>query len=140
MQDIGQLVSRTRLTGLLLIALILSACSGGSAGSSTATTSPSSGTGSTASGTTVGTTGTAILTWVAPTENISGTQVTDLAGYRVYYGTDPSNLTESVEVSGPASTTYEVENLAPGTYYFAVAAYNSLGAESEQSNVASITT
>jgi hypothetical protein len=84
--------------------------------------------------------GTAALTWVAPTENADGTAVTDLAGYTVYYGTNPSDLTESVTVSGAASTSTEVKDLPAGTYYFAVSAYNAMGLESQQSNVASITT
>jgi hypothetical protein len=79
------------------------------------------------------------LTWSAPTENADGTPVTNLAGYRVYYGTSPGDLSQSIEVSGAATTTYMVENLAAGTYYFAIAAYNTSGVESEQSNVGSKT-
>jgi hypothetical protein len=136
MQDIGQRLSRTRLTGLLVIALAISACSGGSASNSTTGTASTN----TAGGTTVSAAGTAALTWVAPTENADGTAVTDLAGYTVYYGTNPSDLTESVTVSGAASTSTEVKDLPAGTYYFAVSAYNAMGLESQQSNVASITT
>ena len=139
MQDIGQGLSRIRLTGLLVIALVISACSGGSASSGTGSSTGGSST-STAGGTTVGAAGTATLTWAAPTENADGTAVTDLAGYTVYYGTNPSDLTESITVSGAASTTAEVKDLPAGTYYFAVSAYNAMGLESQQSNVASITT
>jgi hypothetical protein len=32
-------------------------------------------------------------------------------------------------------SSYVVENLAPGTYYFAIRAYTSSGAESTESNV-----
>lgn len=147
MQDIGSLARRTGLTGLIVVALLLSACSGGSAGSSAATDTTGGNTstvkGSTSSGSSVGSTsstpGTATLSWTAPTENADGTQVTDLAGYRVYYGTSPTDLSQSVEVSGAQTTSYVVENLPAGTYYFAVAAYNSAGVESEPSNVASKT-
>jgi hypothetical protein len=139
MQDIGQGLSRIRLTGLLVIALVISACSGGSASNGTGSSTGSSST-STAGGTTVGAAGTATLTWAAPTENADGTAVTDLAGYTLYYGTNPSDLTESITVSGAASTTAEVKDLPAGTYYFAVSAYNAMGLESQQSNVASITT
>ena len=139
MQDIGQGLSRIRLTGLLVIALVISACSGGSASSGTGSSTGGSST-STAGGTTVGAAGTATLTWAAPTENADGTAITDLAGYTLYYGTNPSDLTESITVSGAASTTAEVKDLPAGTYYFAVSAYNAMGLESQQSNVASITT
>jgi hypothetical protein len=140
MQDIGQGLSRIRLTGLLVIALVMSACSSGSASNSTTGSTTGTSSTSTASGTTVSAAGTATLTWVAPTENANGTPITDLAGYTVYYGTNPSDLTQSVEVSGGTSTSAAVANLPAGTYYFAVAAYNSLGVQSEPSNVASITT
>jgi hypothetical protein len=138
MQDIGQRLSRIRLTGLLVIALGISACSGGSASNSTADTGTTST--NTAGGTTVTAAGTATLTWIAPTENADGTPVTDLAGYTLYYGTNPSDLTQSITVSGAATTTTEVKDLPAGTYYFAVSAYNAMGLESQQSNVASAST
>jgi hypothetical protein len=121
------------------LALLLSACSGASVVSSTSTTATGGAT-STASSTSASSTdGTATLSWSAPTENADGTPVTDLAGYRVYYGTSPGDLSQSIEVSGAQTTTYEVENLPAGTYYFAVAAYNTSGVESAQSNVGSKT-
>jgi hypothetical protein len=135
MQDIGQRLSRIPLTGLLVMALAISGCSGGSASNSAAGTASTN-----TSGTTVTADGTATLTWVAPTENADGTPITDLAGYTLYYGTNPSDLTQSITVSGAASTTTAVKDLAAGTYYFAVAAYNAMGLESQQSNVASATT
>jgi hypothetical protein len=139
MQDIGQRLSRIRLTGLLVIALGISACSGGSASNSTAATTGTTST-NTAGGTTVSAAGTATLAWVAPTENADGTPVTDLAGYTLYYGTNPSDLTQSITVSGAATTTTEVKDLPAGTYYFAVSAYNAMGLESQQSNVTSAST
>lgn len=141
MQDIGQRLSRIHLTGLLAIAFAISACSGGSASNSTTGTgTPGNSTTTTAGGTTVSAAGTATLTWLAPTENADGTAITDLAGYTLYYGTNPSDLTQSVTISGAASTTREVKDLPAGTYYFAVAAYNAMGLEGQQSNVASIST
>ena len=43
----------------------------------------------------------------------------------------------TVTVNNPGLTSYVVGNLAPGTYYFAVTALNSAGAESPMSNVGS---
>lgn len=79
----------------------------------------------------------ATLGWNAPTTNVDGTTLTDLAGYKIYYGTSPGNYTEVVDVGN--TTTYVVNNLTPGTYYFVVTAYNIYGAESNNSNEASKT-
>ena len=79
--------------------------------------------------------GSAALSWTAPTSNEDGSPITGLAGYHVYYGTDPGNFGSTVDVAGAASTVYTVTNLAAGTYYFAVAAYDSNGVESPMSNV-----
>jgi hypothetical protein len=79
--------------------------------------------------------GTATLSWSAPTDNSNGSPITGLAGYNIYYGTDPSNLTKSIEVAGASTTTYTVTGLTAGTYYFAVAAYNSEGVDSSLSNI-----
>jgi len=82
-------------------------------------------------------TGSATLTWIAPTLNSDGTALTNLAGYHIHYGTNASDLTQVIDLAGAAATTYVVSNLAPGTYYFAVTAYSSTGAESTESDPAS---
>jgi hypothetical protein len=82
-------------------------------------------------------TGAATLSWTAPTQNTDGTTLTNLAGYRILYGLSASSLNQTVEVANPGLTTYVIENLSPGTYYFAVRAYSSAGGESVNSNVAS---
>src|ERR1700722_17178464 len=79
----------------------------------------------------------ATLSWTAPTENTDGTPVTDLAGYHILYGTSPSELNSTVTVAGAATTTFEIDGLAEGSYYFAVVAYNSAGFDSGQSDVTS---
>jgi len=83
------------------------------------------------------TTGTAILTWVPPTSNTDGSAVTPLSGYTIYYGTSASALTQSVVITDATTTTCEVTGLAPGTWYFAVAAAAQDGTESAQSNLGS---
>ena len=72
----------------------------------------------------------------AADQNTDGSSLTNLAGYRIYYGTSPSALTQTIQVANAGLTSYVVENLSPGTYYFAVRAYTSGGAESANSNVA----
>jgi hypothetical protein len=106
-------------------------------------TAPSSGctsgsSGSTGAGTSTGT-GSATVTWKAPILNTNGTAVTNLAGYDIKYGTSATNLSTTVKVASPGTTSYVIGNLAAGTYYFAVTAYNSAGETSTVSNVASKT-
>jgi len=79
------------------------------------------------------------LSWAAPTENTDGTPITDLAGYHIYYGTNPGDLTRTIDIVGGTSTTFVVAGLTAGTYYFSVLAYNSAGVDSGQSNVANET-
>jgi Fibronectin type III domain len=83
--------------------------------------------------------GTAALSWTAVTTNTDGTPLTELAGYTVYYGTAPNNLSTVITLSDPSVTTYLVTNLAPGTWYFAVNAYTETGVQGLLSNIASKT-
>jgi hypothetical protein len=79
--------------------------------------------------------GGATLSWTPPTANTDGTSLTNLAGYRIAYGTSSSALTNTIQVANPGLSSYTLTNIAPGTYYFAVRAYTSSGTESSNSNV-----
>jgi hypothetical protein len=104
-----------------------------------ATTPPAGTTGGSSSTTPV--TATASLFWVAPTGNTDGSQLTDLAGYNIYYGTESSALTQTIQVSNPAALGYVVTGLAKGTtWYFQVTSYSSAGEESAPSVITSKTT
>jgi Putative Ig domain len=83
--------------------------------------------------------GTALLTWVPPTQNSDGTTLTNLAGYMVMYGPTADDLQQSVSLTNPSLSSYMVENLTSGTWFFAVVAVNSSGVTSQLSNVASKT-
>jgi hypothetical protein len=80
-----------------------------------------------------------MLDWVPPTENSDGSTLTNLAGYTVYYGTSPTNLTQTVKVTNPGLAAYTLANLPAGTWYFAVTAYSSAGVESTRSGTVSTT-
>ena len=67
--------------------------------------------------------GNATLSWEPPTQRTDGSPLTDLAGYRIAYGTAPDNLGEMVTLNNPGMTSYVVENLARGTWYFAMTAF-----------------
>jgi nitrite reductase/ring-hydroxylating ferredoxin subunit len=79
--------------------------------------------------------GTATLSWTAPTQNTDGSPLTDLAGFRVYHGASPGSLNEMTQLPGATTTSYTYGQLASGTHYFAVSAYNSAGGESELSDI-----
>jgi hypothetical protein len=80
--------------------------------------------------------GRATLSWTAPTENTDGSTLSNLSGYRIRYGTSANALTNTIVIQNASVTTYVVEDLAPATWFFAVTAVNSTGAESTYSNVA----
>jgi hypothetical protein len=44
-------------------------------------------------------------------------------------------LTQTIQLTNAGMSSYVVENLAPGTYYFAIRAYTASGAESADSNI-----
>lgn len=84
-------------------------------------------------------TGTAVLRWVAPTTRQDGSSfsLSQLRGYRVYKGTVASNLALVATIASSTATSYTVSNLVPGTYYFAVTAYDAAGVQSRYSSIVS---
>jgi hypothetical protein len=77
------------------------------------------------------------LHWTAPTTNTDGSPLTDLAGYRLYYGNSSGSYSHYIPLD--TETTYTFTSLDNGTYYFVVTALNSLGVESNTSNQVSRT-
>jgi hypothetical protein len=84
-------------------------------------------------------TGRASLSWTPPTRNTDGSTLTNLAGYRINYGTSSSSLSKTITVANAGVSSYVVENLSAGTWYFAIKAYTSTGTESSLSTVRSKT-
>lgn len=72
----------------------------------------------------------ATISWTPPTAQANPAAPLNLAGYRIYYGTSEAGMTHIVTVTDPTSTSYVVDNLSPGTWYFAVSAYDASKAES----------
>jgi hypothetical protein len=84
--------------------------------------------------------GSATLSWVAPQQNSDGSALTNLAGYIIYYGTDASALTQTIQVADASALSYVVTGLATGTtWYFMVSSYTTTGEESPPSPVLSKT-
>ena len=83
--------------------------------------------------------GMATLSWQAPTTNTDGAALTDLAGYRIYYGMNADDLTQTVQLTGLGLQTYVIDDLGSGTWYFAIKAVTSTSVESALSDVVSKT-
>jgi hypothetical protein len=83
--------------------------------------------------------GSATLSWMAPTERTDGSVLTNLAGFKVYWGNQPGSYPNEITIDNPGITTYVVDSLTSGTWYFTTTAFDSNGLESEFSNGASKT-
>jgi len=97
------------------------------------------------------------LTWSAPYSRSDGTCLTDLAGYKLYWGSSSGNYTNQKDLAlgsadltcwnvgpiskcGPAvSCTTTLPNLPNGTYYLAMTSYDSSAQESTYSGEVSKT-
>ena len=83
--------------------------------------------------------GAVTLSWIPPTQNTDGSVLTNLSGYRIYYGTSPSALNQTITLNNAGLTAYVIQNLSPATYYFALKSLTSSGKESALSQTASKT-
>lgn len=111
----------------LALPLLLAACGGGGGGVS-GNSSPAGAVGPSSATTS----NSAALAWDTVT-------ATNLAGYRVYYGTAPGNYLQprGQGISVGNVTSYTAIGLSNGTrYYFAVTAFDTSGNESGYSNEA----
>jgi hypothetical protein len=134
-----------KLTGIVLLSAILAACGGGDNElPSTATSVPlpvAPGTGGTGSDPGTGTdpvvgTGVATVNWMPPTEYTDGSTLTNLAGYKIYYGTSLGTFNSVITINNVGITSFMIDNLPAGkTYYFVVTAFDSNGKESNYSAV-----
>ena len=68
------------------------------------------------------------VTWTMPTTNTNGTELTDLAGAKVYYGKASSNYVQLVDIGMTNQVTL---TLPMGVYYLTGTAYNAAGLESD---------
>lgn len=113
---------RALIIGVLI--LVLTGCLGGGGGGGGASQG----------------TGTASLSWMPPTQDTEGNYLSDLAGYKIYYGTELGNYSDVIIIDNPGIVNYVIENLMGGnTYYFVITAYDSAGDESGYSGVGSKT-
>jgi hypothetical protein len=122
-----------------------SVATGSSAPASGSTTAPGTSTGTasqspTGSGSSgisnppTASSGNVTINWDPPTQNTNGSPLTNLAGFKIHYGTASQKYTQTITVSNPGLVTYVIANLSPGKYYFAVTAYSAAGTESPLSS------
>ena len=78
---------------------------------------------------------TATVSWTPPTTFVDGTPLTNLAGFRIFYGQSLTALTSSATIPSPDITSAVIEGLSSGTWYFAVKAYTTANVESDLSAV-----
>jgi Putative Ig domain len=79
------------------------------------------------------------LSWQAPAENTNGSALLNLAGYVIHYGSVSKTYTSTITIDNPGLTSYVVEDLPPGTYYFSMTSTTTSGAQSSPSAEASTT-
>ena len=77
--------------------------------------------------------GTALVSWMPPTENTDGSPLTNLAGFKVRYGTSPGSYSDTLTINNPGLSSYLVEGLRAADWYFVMTAFNSSGIESAYS-------
>jgi hypothetical protein len=128
------MLKHTHLINLSIITsliLVIAGCGGGgSGGSGGGGSTITTNTMNTSTNTTISN-GSVTLSWDAPTTNSDSSPLSDLAGYKVYYGTSSGSYTNSVDVGNIAGAS--VSSLASGSWCFAVTAYDTSGNESNYS-------
>ena len=129
-----------KLVMLLLLSLNMIACTGTTEnlmalpGSNTNIDGDSGTSGSTTDSQTAKIT----LSWVAPSTWVDNTAISlsQIGGYRLYYGPAASNTPNMVDISDPTSWEHTL-TLDPGTYYFRVSTYDVNGIEGPKSEAIS---
>jgi hypothetical protein len=72
------------------------------------------------------------LSWQAPTQRVDGESLSmsEIAGYRIYYGTGSGDYNSVLSVDQPYTFTILIDDLPVGTYYFAMTTVDTNGIES----------
>jgi hypothetical protein len=77
----------------------------------------------------------AYLSWTRPDQNTDGSPLTNLAGYRLRYGSSPAAMNSHLFIGSPDTTEAEISGLAPGSWSFEIRAITAEYAESAFSAV-----
>ena len=73
------------------------------------------------------------LSWAAPSarEDNSSISLSEIAGYRVFYGKTQGQYSNSISINDGTTTDYTLANLPTGTYYFVLTTLDTEGRESQ---------
>lgn len=82
-------------------------------------------------------TGQVTLSWSAPSQNTDGSALTNLRGYRIYYGRSATTLDQTIVIDTTGITSRVIDSLTPATWYFSMTSVNTSGVESARTNVVS---
>ena len=126
----------------LLFSIILASCGGGTQNVQSGVDNPPPDGGNTppAPNDPLPTTTTSVsLSWVPPLYYTDGSSLSDLQGHNIYMKIGSGNFVKIYTLNTTATATHLVENLSPGTYTFAVTAFNSNGVESSFSQTVTVT-
>lgn len=76
------------------------------------------------------------LSWTAPLEREDNQPISlsEIAGYKVYYGTEENTYPHSIDISNGAANGHTIENLSSGVYYLTLTTYDTAGRESKPSD------
>lgn len=77
--------------------------------------------------------GSVTLSWLPPTQQIDGSPIDSLSGYRLLYGQASREYSEAIVINNPGITTYLVEGLSAGDWYFAIQTVDGDGLVSDPS-------
>ncbi len=150
MKGCYQVFGRVRFSlAIAALSLALTACGGGGSGALEEQVSDTTGTTTTTTTTTdTGTTndtgvsgqqvGSASLSWRPPAERVDGESLalTEIAGYRIYYGTRSGQYDSAVAIDDPYASSVVLEDLPVGEYYFVMTTVDTNGLESGYSSEA----
>ena len=80
---------------------------------------------------------TATLRWAIPTtrENGQPLQLSELAGYEIYWTRDSDSATGTIKIAGGQVATQKFETFVPTTYHFAMSAIDTKGLKSRLSTL-----
>lgn len=75
------------------------------------------------------------LSWAAPSqrEDNEPISLSEIAGYKVYYGKSRRNYTNSVTINDGTADGHTFRNFTTGTYFFALTTFDTEGRESQYS-------
>jgi hypothetical protein len=75
------------------------------------------------------------LSWTAPTTRTDGSPISlsEIDGYRVYYGSTQGDYPDSVDINDGSASSATISGVPAGDYYIVMTTYDSDGRESSQS-------